>query len=61
MLKHAPSAVTIRDPKTGRMIAVRGVGALKESGLPIRPGVDLTKPIAEQVSKVAPKGRTAKG
>jgi hypothetical protein len=61
MLKQAPSAVTIRNPKTGRLLAVRGAGALKESGLSIRPGVDLTKPIAAQVSKDEPKSRTAKG
>ena len=38
----------VRDPKTGQLVAVRGFGALKDSDLKIRKGVNLTKPIAAQ-------------
>jgi len=45
----APTETVVRDPKTGRLVTVRGAGALK--GLPLRKGIDLTKPIAAQVLK----------
>jgi len=41
---------TVRDPKTGRLLTVRGVGALK-GHLTLKKGVDLTKPIASQAMK----------
>ena len=43
----------VRDPRTGETLEVRGFGALKGQ-LKIRPGVDLTKPIFEQVMKKTP-------
>ncbi len=46
----------VRDSRTGRYVEVRGAGALKGT-LTIKRGVDLTKPIFEQVSKG--KGRAA--
>jgi hypothetical protein len=47
---HATSTSTVvRDTKTGRLVTVLGAGALK--GLPLRKGVDLTKPIASQALK----------
>lgn len=50
--KHSPpSARTVRDPKTGRLLTVHGIGALKGS-LTVRKGIDLTKPIAAQVEKL---------
>ena len=40
----------VRDARTGRWVEVRGAGALKGK-LTLKRGVDLTKPIFEQVSK----------
>ena len=40
----------VRDAKSGRVVTVRGLGALK-GRLPLREDVDLTKPIAAQVLK----------
>lgn len=40
----------VLDPKTGRYVEVHGIGALK-GRLRIREGIDLTKPIFEQVLK----------
>jgi len=50
MVKAQPTSTstTVRDPKTGRFLTVRGVGALK-GHLTLEKGVDLTKPIAPQV------------
>jgi len=47
----AQSAVIVRDEKTGKTVTVRGAGALKDSDLKIRKGIDLTKPIASQSLK----------
>ncbi|MDM9625762.1 hypothetical protein QTL95_07635 [Rhizobium sp. S152] len=47
----AQSAVMVRDAKTGKTVIVRGAGALKDSDLKIRKGVDLTKPISSQTLK----------
>lgn len=44
----ADTSVIVRNSKTGQRIAVRGLGALKDSGLKIKKGVSLTKPIAKQ-------------
>jgi hypothetical protein len=41
---------TVRNAKTGKMVTVRGVGALKGQ-LSLKKGVDLTKPIAAQALK----------
>jgi hypothetical protein len=50
--KHSPpSPRTVPDPKTGKLLTVRGFGALKGS-LTVRKGIDLTKPIAAQVEKL---------
>jgi len=38
----------VRNPKTGKLISVKGIGALKDSDLKLRDGLTLTKPIAEQ-------------
>lgn len=43
--------ITVRDPKTGQLVTVRGAGALKDSKLAINKGIDLTKPIASQISR----------
>ncbi len=40
----------VRDSKSGRIVVVRGAGALK-GRLSIKKGIDLTKPIASQVMK----------
>lgn len=40
----------VRDARTGRWVEVRGAGALKGK-LTLKRGIDLTKPIFEQVSK----------
>jgi hypothetical protein len=48
----------VRDSSTGRVVEVLGYGALKDQ-LSIAKGIDLTKPIYDQVKKksgrVAPK------
>ena len=41
---------TVRNAKTGQVVIVRGVGALKGQ-LALKKGVDLTKPIASQALK----------
>ncbi len=53
MTKAPPSSQRkmIRDPQTGQMLEVRGYGALKDR-LAMREGLDLTKPIYEQVAEL---------
>ena len=46
----------VRDARSGRFLEVRGADSLKSSKLPLKKGIDLTKPIAGQVMK----GRAAK-
>lgn len=41
---------TVRDSKSGRMLTLRGAGALKGK-LTLKKSVDLTKPIASQAMK----------
>jgi hypothetical protein len=50
VMKKAATQTTImvRDTKTGKMVAVRGVGSLKGSQLQLKKSIDLTKPIASQ-------------
>ena len=50
--------VTVRDSKTGRMITVHGVGALKGQ-LKLKKNVDLTKPIASQAAKTTAVRRSS--
>ena len=52
MAKAGPTTTEriVRDAKSGRVVTVRGLGALK-GRLTIREDVDLTKPIAAQVLK----------
>ncbi len=47
----------VRDAKTGHLVTVRGVGALK-GHLALKKGVDLTKPISSQALK-GPKSSAA--
>lgn len=42
---------TVRDPETGRLLTLKGYGALKGQFM-VREGIDLTKPIAEQVARL---------
>jgi hypothetical protein len=53
MAKEAQTqpTTTVRSAKTGRLVTVRGAGALKGSKFGIRKGLDLTKPIASQALK----------
>lgn len=39
----------VRESETGAIATIKGLGALKDAGLEIEKGVDLLKPIAEQV------------
>ena len=39
----------VRNAETGQIVTVRGVGALEGSDLKIKKGVNLLKPISEQV------------
>jgi hypothetical protein len=41
----------VRDSRSGRFIEVRGANSMKTAPLPLKKGVDLTKPIAEQALK----------
>jgi hypothetical protein len=52
MVKAGPNMTerVARDAKSGRVVTVRGAGALK-GRLSIRDDIDLTKPIAAQVMK----------
>ncbi len=51
MAHTAPNSIKhVKDTRTGKVLEVRGFGALKGQ-LKITRGVDLTKPIYEQVSK----------
>jgi hypothetical protein len=55
--KHPSTLGSIaRDPKTGRMIPA-GYGALKDQYV-VRKGVDVTKPIFEQVCRTS-RGKVA--
>jgi hypothetical protein len=48
-----PQAVTsteVRDPASGRIVAVHGAGALAGK-LTLQKGIDLTKPVAAQTAK----------
>jgi hypothetical protein len=45
------SVTKVRDPKTGRVVEVHGYGALRGQ-FEVRPGIDLTKPIYEQVLRL---------
>ena len=50
-----PGEVRVRNARTGRFVTVKGYGALKDSAFSIRKSIDLTRPIAAQVSKAAAK------
>ena len=52
----AAGKFTAWDAKTGRFVEVRGANSMPSSSLPIKEGVDLTKPIAQQ----ALRGRSSK-
>ncbi|ESZ78684.1 hypothetical protein [Mesorhizobium sp. L103C105A0] len=41
----------VRDSRSGRYVEVRGADSMKSSQLPLKKGVDLTKPIANQALK----------
>jgi hypothetical protein len=56
-MRKVPEMV-VRDPRTGETVVVQGAGAMKDRPLNLRKGIDLTKPIAEQVSKIKRKGRS---
>lgn len=47
--KSKPAEMTVTDPKTGKVFVVRGIGSMKDHKLELIEGIDLTKPIAEQV------------
>ncbi|MFN7010492.1 MAG: hypothetical protein ACK4PN_10715 [Allorhizobium sp.] len=44
----------MRDSHSGRFIEVRGANSMSSSALPLKEGVDLTKPIAAQALGQAP-------
>ena len=54
--------VRVRNARTGRVVTVRGYGALKDSAFSVRKSIDLTRPIAAQVAKAAAKaeGRSSR-
>jgi hypothetical protein len=58
--RKSPSPKLARDSRTGELREVRGYGALKGQ-LKIAPGVDLTKPIYDQVAKKRAHAPVPKG
>ena len=42
------ATLTVRDARTGKLVVVRGVGALAGSDFKLKKDVSLLKPIAEQ-------------
>lgn len=57
--QNSPPTSAIRDPKTGNFVSVVGLGAMKSEPIPLRKGIDLTKPISEQVlNKKLPESRS---
>jgi hypothetical protein len=46
--KEPTGKFVVRDSQSGQSIEVRGANSMKGSKLPIKKGVDLTKPIAKQ-------------
>lgn len=50
--EHRSADRTIRDPKTGQFVTVRGLGALR-GRLQLKKGIDLAKPIASQALKLS--------
>lgn len=53
MQSQPVTTTTVRDARTGKLVTVKGVGALKGSSFSIREGFDLTKPIASQALRDA--------
>ena len=49
--KPADGRYLVREAASGRLIEVKGAGALKGAALPLRRGLDLTKPISRQVMR----------
>jgi hypothetical protein len=48
-IKQEPTGKwAVRDSRSGRYVEVRGADSMKSSQLPLKKGVDLTKPIAQQ-------------
>ena len=47
--KIATTETTVIDPKTGKVLVVRGLGSMKDHPFRLDPRIDLTKPIYEQV------------
>ncbi|MBW8321278.1 MAG: hypothetical protein K0M49_21415 [Arenimonas sp.] len=52
-LKQEPTGKwVVRDSHSGRFIEVRGANSMSSSQLPLKKGLDLTKPIAAQALEV---------
>lgn len=47
--KRETTEMTVTDPKTGKVLVVRGAGSMKDHPFTLDPRIDLTKPIYEQV------------
>jgi hypothetical protein len=61
VVKGSPSTTTVViDPKSGQSVTVKGFGALKDFELKFKKGVDIVKPIAEQVLSRRPEKRRAR-
>lgn len=57
-LKPKPTDMTVRNSRTGQFVTVRGAGALKGQAFSLKPGLDLTMPIAAQVLKDSDKPKS---
>lgn len=50
-LKREPAGkLAVRDAQSGRFLEVRGANAMRDAKLPLKKGIDLTKPIARQAA-----------
>jgi hypothetical protein len=58
-LKTSSAGFTIRNPRTGQFVTIKGAGALRGKELSLKPGLDLTKPIAQQALKNIRKPRAS--
>ena len=54
-VKASSSTKVVRNTKTGKLVTVKGAGALKDAPLRFKRGVDLTKPISSQALRASKK------
>lgn len=59
-LKQTPTGEwMLRDPRTGQYVELRGANSMKVADLPLRKGIDLTRPLLEQLVKTQPRNEVS--